>query len=201
MTTTSTPTPAPPASGPGPDGRSPRRWLTIAGAAVVTLLVLAVTYTALSSQPAPTSTAGAASTTARSSNAATAFTATTLSGDQVTVPGGKPSLVFFFSATCGSCGPGARALAEAQASTPGANYVAVDIDPSESVAVVRSFLTANGASTLAYARDTDAALTRAYELTQLSTAVVLDASGTEVYRGVDPTPAQIRAALTKAGVA
>ncbi len=200
MTTTSPSTPSPPASGPGPDGRSPRRLLSFLGAVVVTLLVLAVAYTAFSSQPSPAPSAGS-SAAGSASTAATAFTATTLSGDQVGVPGGKPSVVFFFSATCGSCGPGARALAEAQASTPDANYVAVDMDPSESVAVVRSFLTANDASTLAYARDTDAALTRAYELTQLSTAVVLDASGTEVYRGVDPTPAQIRAALTKAGVA
>lgn len=65
---------------------------------------------------------------------------------------------------------------------------------------MREFLTANDAGTLAYTRDTDAALTRAYQLTQLSTAVVLDASGTEVYRGVDPTPTQIRSALSKAGV-
>ena len=196
MTTTSTSTPSP-ASGPGPAGGSRRRWLAIVVAAVVTLLVLAVSYTALSAQlgPAP----GAVSSAAGSSNAATAFTSSTLSGEKVSIPGGKPSVVFF-SASCGTCGPGARALAEAQASTPDANYVAVDIDPKESVDVVREFLTANDASTLAYARDTDAALTRAYQLTQLSTAVVLDASGTEVYRGVDPTPAQIRSALTKAGV-
>lgn len=200
MTTTSPSTPSPPASGPGPDGRSPRRLRSLLGAVVVALLVLAVAYTAFSSQPSPAPGAGS-SAAGSASTAATAFTASTLSGDQVAVPGGKPSVVFFFSATCGSCGPGARALTEAQTSTPDANYVAVDMDPSESVAVVRSFLTANDASTLAYARDTDATLTRAYKLTQLSTAVVLDASGTEVYRGVDPTPAQIRAALTKAGVA
>ena len=199
MTTTSPSTPSPPTSGPGPDDRSRRRRLGVVGAVVVTLLVLAVAYTAFGSQPSAPP--GAASSAAGSSNAATAFTATTLSGEEVSIPGGKPSVVFFFSATCGSCGPGARALAEAQASTPDANYVAVDIDPNESVDVVREFLTANDASTLAYARDTDAALTRAYELTQLSTAVVLDASGTEVYRGVDPTPGQIRTALTKAGVA
>ncbi|GGO85463.1 hypothetical protein GCM10011584_05490 [Nocardioides phosphati] len=197
MTTTSTSTPSS-ASGPGPAGGLRRRWLTIAGAALVTLLVLAVTYTALSSQPDPAP--GAASSTAGSSKVATAFTASTLSDEEVPVPGGKPSVVFFFSATCGTCGPGARALAEAQAGTPDANYVAVDIDPNESVEDVREFLTANDAGTLAYARDTDAALTRAYELTQLSTAVVLDASGTEVYRGVDPTPTQIRSALSKAGV-
>ncbi len=170
------------------------------GAVVVTLLMLSVAYTAFSSQPSPAP--GAESSVAGSaSTAATAFTASTMSGDQVAVPGGKPSVVFFFSATCGSCGPGARALAEAKASTPDANYVAVDIDPGESVDVVRQFLTANDASTLAYARDTDAALTRAYELTQLSTAVVLDASGTEVYRGVDPTASKLRSALIEAGAA
>lgn len=196
MTTTSTSTPSS-ASGPGPAGGLRRRWLAIVGTAVVTLLVLAVTYTALS-QPSPAP--GAVSSAAGSSKAATAFTASTLSGEEVPVPGGRPSVVFFFSATCGTCGPGARALAETQASTPDANYVAVDIDPNESVDVVREFLTANDAGTLAYALDTDAALTRAYQLTQLSTAVVLDASGTEVYRGVDPTPTQIRTALSKAGV-
>lgn len=125
MTTTSTSTPSS-ASGPGPAGGSRRRWLAIVIAAVVTLLILAVTYTVLS-QPSPAP--GAASSAAGSSEAATAFTASTLSGEKVPVPGGKPSVVFFFSATCGTCGPGARALAEAQASTPNANYVAVDIDP------------------------------------------------------------------------
>lgn len=198
MTTTSPSTPPSSASGPGPAGGSRRRWLAIAGAAVATLLVLAVTYTALSAEPSPAP--GAVSSAADSNNAATAFTASTLSGDEVAIPGGRRSVIFFFSATCGTCGPGARALAEAQASTPDANYVAVDIDPNESVNDVQEFLTANDASTLAYARDTDASLTRAYQLTQLSTAVVLDAAGTEVYRGVDPTSTQIRSALTKAGV-
>ena len=198
MTSTSPSTPPSSTSGPRPARGLRRHWLAIAGAALVTLLVLAVTFTALGPQPDPAP--GAASSAAGSSKAATAFTASTLSGEEVPVPGGKPSVVFFFSATCGTCGPGARALAEAQASTPNANYVAVDIDPNESVKDVQEFLTANDASTLAYALDTDAALTRAYQLTQLSTAVVLDASGTEVYRGVDPTPTQIRSALTKAGV-
>ncbi|WP_157622527.1 redoxin family protein [Nostocoides sp. Soil756] len=198
MTTTSPSMPPSPASGPGPAGGSRRRWLVILAAAVATLLVLAVTATALSAEPGPPP--GAGSSVAGSSTAATAFTASTLSGGEVAVPGGKPSVVFFFSVTCGTCGPGARALAEAQASTPDVNYVAVDIDPNESVNDVREFLTANDASTLSYARDTDASLTRAYQLTQLSTAVVLDAAGTEVYRGVDPTTSQIRSALSKAGV-
>lgn len=193
--------PAPHSSGTDPapaGGPRRRRWLFMAGATVVTLLVLAVTYTALSAEPSPAP--GEVSSADGSSSAATAFTASTFAGEKVAVPGAKPSVVFFFSATCGTCGPGAQALAEAQAGTPDANYVAVDIDPNESDEVVRQFLTANDATTLAYARDTDAALTRAYQLTQLSTAVVLDATGTEVYRGVDPTATQIRSALTKTGI-
>ncbi|MCA1695223.1 MAG: redoxin family protein [Actinobacteria bacterium] len=170
-----------------------RRWALLAGVGVVVIAVLALAYTALSPTPAPAPGSAAAGAQA------TSFTASTPSGQHVAVPGGKPSVVFFFSATCGTCGPGAHALAVAQQATPGANYVAVDIDPSETIADVRQFLTANQADGLAYATDTGASLTRAYQLAQLSTAIVLDPQGTVVYRGVDPTPNQIRAALTTAG--
>ena len=198
MTTTSPSTPSPPASGPGPDGRSRRRRLGAVGVVVVTLLVLAVAYTAFSSQPSAPP--GAASSAAGSSNAATAFTATTLSGEKVSIPGGKPSVVFFFAASCVTCGSGAQALAEAQAGVPSVSYVAVDIDPSESEAVVRDFLTDNGAETLAFTRDTDAELAVAFKVTQLSTAIVLDSSGAEVYRVVHPTTSKLRSALAEAGV-
>lgn len=197
MTTTSPSTPSPPTSGPGPDDRSPRRRLVIVGAIVVTLLVLAVAYTAFGSQPS--SVPGTASTAAGSSNAATAFTATTLSGEKVSIPGTKPSVLFFFAATCVTCGSGAQAVADAQAGVPSVSYVAVDIDPSESEAVVRDFLTQNGAEALAFTRDTDAALAVAFKVTQLSTAIVLDASGAEVYRVVHPTTAKLVSALAEAG--
>lgn len=174
-----------------------RRWAILAGVALALIAVLAVAYTALSPAPAPAP--GSAASATAAGGQATSFTASTPSGQHVAVPGGKPSVVFFFSATCGTCGPGAHALAQAQQATPGANYVAVDIDPSETITDVRQFLTANQADGLAYATDTGASLTRAYQLTQLSTAIVLNPQGTVVYRGVDPTPNQIRAALTTAG--
>lgn len=98
-----------------------------------------------------------------------------------------------------TCGSGAQAVAEAQLSVPGANYGAVDIDPSESEAVVRDFLTDNGAETLAYTRDTDAELALAFKVTQLSAAIVLDTSGAEVYRVVHPTTSKLRSALAAAG--
>lgn len=177
-----------------------RRWPMVAGAGVGVIAVFAVAYTALSPAPArtpgPPTTAGAVE---GQPSVATALTATTLSGQKVIVPGGNPSVVFFFSVNCGSCGPGAQALARAQKVNPSANFVAVDVDPSESTTDVRKFLTANQAGGLAYLLDTHGSHARAYQLTALSTAVVLDAAGTEVFRGVDPSPDQIRAALTKAG--
>lgn len=166
-----------------------RRWPLLAGIGMAVIAVLAVAYTALSPAPAPTA----------GSSAGVEFTAATLSGQQVSVPGGKPSVVFFFSVNCGTCGPGAQALAKAQQATPDANYVAVDVAPGETDADVAEFLTTNQATGLAYTLDTDGALTSAYQLTQLSTAVVLDPQGAIVYRGVDPTPDQIQTALATAG--
>lgn len=52
---------------------------------------------------------------------------------------------------------------------------------------------------MAYARDTDAGLTRAYQVAQLSTAIVLDASGAEIYRAVDRSASRLLSALAGAG--
>ncbi len=174
---------------PSPSGSPRRRWAILAGVGVAALAVLAVVYTVLSPAPGGSGQAGAD----------TSFTASTLTGQEVTLPSGKPTVILFFSATCGSCGPSAQALTAAQQSNPEATYVAVDIDPTETADDAREFLTANHAEGLAYATDTDGSISGAYEVTRLSTAVVLDAEGTEVSREVEPTLDQILAALTAAG--
>lgn len=173
--------------------RSRRRWPLLAGIGVAVIAVLAVAYTALSPAPAPT--AGSAA----SSSTGVAFTATTLSGQQVSVPGGKPSVVYFFTVNCGTCGPDAQALAQLQQTTPGANFAAVDLDPNETVEDLRGFLDTNQANALAYTIDTDGRLLSGYQIRQLGVAVVLDASGNEVFRGYKPSAAQIQTALTEAG--
>ncbi|MFJ6272396.1 TlpA family protein disulfide reductase [Pseudarthrobacter oxydans] len=130
----------------------------------------------------------------------TGFTALTSQGEQVSVPGSKPSVLFFFSIECGACGPGTRVLAEVQRSSPAAvNYVAVDIAPYETADQIREFLAGNGASSLAFASDTDTRLITAYGINQVSTAVVLDAAGTEVFRAVEPDAAELRTALAATG--
>ena len=176
-------------------GRSPsprpsrRRWPLLAGIGLAVIAVLAVAYTALA--PAPTPTTG--------SSTGVEFTAATLSGQQVNVPGGKPSVVYFFTVNCGTCGPETQALAQLQQTTPGANFAAVDLDPNETVEDIRGFLDTNQATDLAYAIDTDSRLLNGYQITQIGVAVVLDVTGTEVFRGYKPTTAQIQTALTEAG--
>ena len=136
----------------------------------------------------------------REGPATAGFTAVTSQGEQVPVPGSKPTVLFFFSIECGACGPGTQVLAEVQRSSPAAvNYVAVDIAPYETVDEITEFLAGNGASSLAFASDTDTRLITAYRINQVSTAVVLDAAGTEVFRAVEPGAAELRTALAAAG--
>lgn len=149
-----------------------------------------------------TSTVPAAGPTGEDAPAAGTFTARTIAGEEVEVPGSRPSILFFFSISCGTCGPGAQALAEAQRDIGDqANFVVIDVVPEESDGDIQDFLTYFEADRLAYTSDVDARLITTYQVTQLSTAIVLDSAGNEVSRTVDPSPADIRAELAKAGSA
>ncbi|MGH7743629.1 MAG: TlpA family protein disulfide reductase [Candidatus Dormibacteria bacterium] len=162
-------------------------------ALVVVLAGAAVLYSALTPARSASGAAGAGR-----AGAPVSFTAATMSGQQVTVPGGKPSVLLFFGVTCGGCGPTATALGRLQRQAPGsANFVGVDITPGETDSDVRGFLTTNYATDLGYAFDTNTRLIKALGVTQLTTVIVLDTSGTPTYRAVEPTPAQVQTELTK----
>jgi cytochrome oxidase Cu insertion factor (SCO1/SenC/PrrC family) len=173
----------------------------IALAAVAVVGIAFVLYSALSpssKQAASPPAAGGGATAGTTAADAGAFTARTSQGEQVAVPGSRPSVLFFFSVGCGGCGPATRALAQVQQGIgTKANFVAVDVAPGETEQDIKAFLTANQATSLAYASDTNATLLSAYQVTQLSTAVVLDASGKPVFRAVEPTAGTIRAELAK----
>lgn len=129
-----------------------------------------------------------------------AFTARTAQGEQVPVPGPRPSVLFFFNIECGACGPATKMLAELQRSSPAdANYIAVDIAPYETARQIEDFLALNQASSLAYASDLNTQLITAYQINQVSTVVVLDDGGKEVFRAVEPSAEQLQAALATAG--
>ena len=105
--------PAPPRS-PG-RSRSRRTVLVVTAAVVAALTVVFVLYAARSSTNGSTAASPAAQAGAAApAKAAGAFTARTLDGAGVDVPGSRPSALFFYSVECGACGPGAQSLAEAQ---------------------------------------------------------------------------------------
>lgn len=62
-----------------------------------------------------------------------------------------------------------------------------------------AFLHENEASSLAFASDLNARLITAYQINQVSTVVVLDAAGRDVFRAVEPSAGQLRTALAAAG--
>ena len=180
---------APSTSLPPSPGSTRRRFAVLGIAAVAVLAALAVVYTLLSPSTADGPTGADVGP----------YTATTLAGQQVTVPGGKPSAVLFFSASCGSCGTAAQALAQAQNADPqAANYVVVDLDPNETPEDIRGFLTDNQATTLAVADDTGARLSAAYRVTQLTTLVILGPDGQVDSTVVEPSLAQIQSGLAQA---
>jgi hypothetical protein len=175
--------------------RNRRRLALVVTAAVIAVIAAAaVLYSAFSPQPSKGPTPG------ENGGAATTLTARTNSGTQVTVPGARPAAVLFFSVECGTCGPTAQALAQTQTQTPpgAANFVAIDIAPAETESEVTGFLTANGAKGFAYAIDTDTSWARRFNVNHLSTVVVLDTTGKEVFRAVEPSNEQLQDALAKA---
>jgi hypothetical protein len=129
------------------------------------------------------------------------LTVRSVTGAAVRVPDGKPTVLFFFTGECGTCYTGAKNLATVLDDTGSrADVVAVELDPSEPAAVLNQFLAAVGNPPFTVVRD-DGTLLRRFRVDALGTTVVLDATGRETFRGVDPPPQEIRRALTAAGVA
>lgn len=196
------PHPAAPAPAPSQGRSGSRRTVLVvtAGVAAVLALVFGLNAAHLSNTGSTAPPASAKTGAASQANAAGAFTARTLGGGSVNVPGSRPSALFFYSVECGACGPGAHSLAEAQKAVgTKANFVAVNVNPGDTAGDISGFLRDNQAERLALIRDTDARLLQAYQVNQLSTAVILNASGQVVYRAVDPTAAQIQSELAKVG--
>jgi len=126
------------------------------------------------------------------------FAAPTESGEAITVPAGRPSVVLFFSVECGGCGPTATALAQVQAADPGAaDFVVVDVAAYETAKDIKEFLAANSAHDLTYTIDTQGQLVADYQVTQLSTVLILDSDNTVAFRAIEPSTDQIRAELAK----
>jgi hypothetical protein len=174
------------------NARSRRKRPAIVLAAVGTALALTLTGCSLSKDQQPTSAVQA------NPAASAGFTAQTVSGEPIQVPGGRPTVVLFFSVECGGCGPTANALAQVQADDPtAANFVVVDVAAYETAGDIEGFLTGYDASDVGYTIDKDGGLTADYEVTQLSTVLILDADNNVTFRAIEPSADTIRTELAK----
>lgn len=128
-------------------------------------------------------------------------TLTTLAGNTVRVPGSKPTALFFFTAArCEECAEGAKSLANAAAKVGAkAQFLAVDVDPHDSADAITGFLRSIGSPDLPAAIDQGAAISRTYQVSAISTVIVVDPSGKVTFRGTASPADKIEAALTAAG--
>ena len=138
--------------------------------------------------------------------AASQASLTTIDGAAVQVPSNRPSVLVFLSITCADCADVARTLAQVQAATNAtaraahlattkARFLGVDMDGGASVHAVADFLHSVGADGLPTVVDQKAVLSGRYQVTALSTVLVVDSTGRVTFRAVNPSPAKIVSAV------
>lgn len=122
----------------------------------------------------------------------------TIDGSTVRVPGSKPSVLVFISIGCADCAAAAQTVAQA-ARTIGdkASFLGVDLDPGVPVQDLNGFLGSVNARNLPTVIDAKAALADKYQVTALSTVLVVDPAGEVTYRAVSPPAGAITAAVAQ----
>lgn len=183
-----------------------RRWrLGLRLSAVVAAAVLTVALAAAALDQAKDSPTSATSVAASSSEAdvgdvVTPLQASAIDGRSVTVPGERPTVLFFMAAWCSSCREGARAMASLEDHyAAAAKFVAVNLTPSDTPAAVDEFRRAAGGKH-PYVIDSDGQFLTHYAVQALDTTVVVAPDGRVVAR-IDSRPLndqELRSFLDKA---
>jgi len=147
-----------------------------------------------SSNAAPASAGAVGSTEAQ----APAFHVTALNAGSVSVPSGRPTVVYFMSAGCGSCVSGEQQLVRMAAHAPASVvWLSLDVAPGYDTAnAVLSMAQEVGAHwPQAFASN---AILQAYHVDQLDMVAVIRRNGTLLYDGPLPSSARLRALIQQA---
>lgn len=122
----------------------------------------------------------------------------TIDDTSLRLPDGKPAAVFFFTVGCGSCQAGGAALAQVRAKAASkADFLLVDLDPTEPRQDIDAFRTSIGDPSLSTVATGALDLAQTFKVSALSTVVVLNPAGAVTWRATDPSTDQIIAALDK----
>lgn len=191
-----------PPSSPRPTRAHPRHRPAARAGAVMGVVLAAILLAGCGSTAgagAPPSAAAASDAGTGSGPAVASVSVKTLNGSPLTLPTGKPTVIYFFTVSCGPCAAGVKNVASGLAkAAPGAQAVIVDLDPSEPTEVLNQFIASVGNPPVTLVRD-DGTLLKHFNVDSLGTTVVLNSSGKEVFRGVDPSADETAKALAAAG--
>lgn len=169
---------------------------TSSGARGVAVLAIAVAALALASCA---TTSAADSAAIQYGPAITPIPAKDIAGTATTVPiPGKTNVMIFYSVGCGTCVGITQHLASIAPANPSADFLAINMDQSEDVRTSNGFLDYIDSPQIVGINDTTGDITRAFEVSSVSTIVITNPQGQVVLRGIEPKPDQISAAIQTA---
>lgn len=139
---------------------------------------------------------------AKGGETASRMSVVTLSGSTFVVPTGKPTALWFTADGCRSCIPKAQALDKIKSEAGDRIAVlGVDINPTDTEAVFRRWITEVGNPRFDFAMDKNGQLAVAWEVRDTSTVIILDGVGKIVYHSTGAADeATFRSAFAKAGL-
>jgi hypothetical protein len=177
-----------------------RRRLVAAGIVAIAAVALALTVIATqrTTNAAPVSPGGPEASDAD----AAPVRLTSIDGERVSLPAGRPGMVMLSSSLCTTCFLSARDMGKLK-SRLGRRVDAafVSVDPGDSAAALADRRDSIGGSPIPFAIDTSGTLAAEYQLTTLGTVVIYDAEGRIVQRSIEPTLPDLQAAFRRLGVA
>jgi cytochrome oxidase Cu insertion factor (SCO1/SenC/PrrC family) len=176
-----------------------RRGVVLLGLAP--LIVLGVAFAVASSPPPTTSGGGGSGDAADGGAYAAPLRLTSIDGERISLPAGRPGMVMFSSSYCTTCFVSAKFMARyrAEAAEP-VDAAFISVDPGDSPDALADRRAGLGATRYPFAIDTAGTLAAQYEITALGTVIVYDATGRIVARVVEPSLADLRAVFQEAGV-
>lgn len=173
-----------------------------AGLAALAVLVLLTGWAWTRRGGAPPQSGPLTFSAARVGDVLPSLTLTGMDGTTLSVPAGRPTVLFFMAGWCASCLPEGAALARLHDEF-GARVLiaAIDVDPDDPPASLAAFARRAGNARYLFAHDQDGQLAGALSVHALDTTIVANGQGRIVYRDAVPTTeAGLRAALARAGL-
>lgn len=165
-----------------------RRILTVTALAAAVALVVILALTALNRGTGTDTAAGAVDGTS-----VDRIEVTSTEGESLTVPGERPTVLYFMASWCFTCIPQAQAMKELESQyADKAQFIAVDVTPGNTKTQIDGFRELADFPEHPYVVDETGELSKKYEIVSLDSTVVVAPDG-EVLARADAKPMEAQA--------